>query len=135
MGRFIRSEFYMPQTIKRLGAAAACAVVVGLTPAVSSVAYAQSGTNADKPTARQNPLDAKADVPGVIYRSALQGYRPYADTEPGSWIESNDRVGRIGGWRVYAKEAREPQAPAAGASAPQEPAKAAPAAHSSHKTH
>lgn len=125
----------MPQTIKRLGAAAACAVVAGLTLAVSSVAYAQSGTNADRPTPRQNPLDANANVPGVVYRSALQGYRPYADAEPGSWIESNDLVGRIGGWRVYAKEARESQAPTAGVSAPQEPAKAAPSAPSGHKTH
>lgn len=125
----------MPQTIKRLGAAAAWAVVMGLMPAITLVAHAQSSANADKPAARPNPLDAKADVPSVIYRSALQGYRPYADTEPGSWTEANDRVGRIGGWRVYAKEAREPQAPAAGASAPQEPAKPAPAAHSGHKTH
>ena len=125
----------MPQTIKRLGAAAAWAVVMGLMPAITSVVHAQSSASADKPAARPNPLDAKADVPGVVYRSALQGYRPYADTEPGSWIEANDRVGRIGGWRVYAKEAREPQAPAAGASAPQEAAKPAPAAHSGHKTH
>lgn len=125
----------MSQTIKRLGAAAAYALVAGLVSAVASVAHAQSAPSVEKPSARSNPLDAKADVPGVIYRSSLQGYRPYADIEPGSWVESNDRVGRIGGWRVYAKEAREPQAPAAGASAPREPAKPAPAAHSGHKMH
>lgn len=125
----------MSQTIKRLGAAAACAVVVGLMPALASVARAQGAAGADKPMARPNPLDAKADVPGVIYRSALQGYRPYADTEPGSWAETNERVGRIGGWRAYAKEASEPQAPASAASAPKEPVKQAPAGHGAHKMH
>lgn len=125
----------MPQTIKRLGAAAAWAVVMGLMPATMPVAHAQSAPSADKPASRPNPLDPKAEVPAVTYRSALQGYRPYADTEPGAWIETNERVGRIGGWRVYAKEAREPQAPVAGTNAPQEPGKPAPAAHGGHKTH
>lgn len=125
----------MSLTIKRLGAAAAWAVVMGLMPAIIPAAHAQSASGADKPTARPSPLDPKAEVPVVTYRSALQGYRPYADTEPGSWIETNDRVGRIGGWRVYAKEASEPQAPGVGASAPPEPGKPAPAAHGGHKTH
>ena len=57
------------------------------------------------------------------YLSPISGYQPYVDQPVQSWREANDRVGRIGGWRAYAKEA------AAG-----EPAKETPAvdAHSGH---
>ncbi len=63
------------------------------------------------------------------YRSAFDGYRRYADEPVTPWKAANDQVGRIGGWRTYAKEASgeagaDPHqghgspAPAAGASAP-----------------
>ena len=39
------------------------------------------------------------------FRSALEGYRPFADEQPAPWRASNDTVGRIGGWRAYAREA------------------------------
>lgn len=39
------------------------------------------------------------------YQSALDGYQPFADEKLAPWKESNDNVGRIGGWRAYAKEA------------------------------
>jgi hypothetical protein len=38
------------------------------------------------------------------YKSAISGYQVYADQEVLPWREANDRVGRIGGWRAYAKE-------------------------------
>ncbi|MCW7541430.1 hypothetical protein OOT46_26835 [Aquabacterium sp. A7-Y] len=41
----------------------------------------------------------------VIYRSAFDGYRRYAEEPVVSWKEANDRVGRMGGWRTYAAEA------------------------------
>lgn len=41
----------------------------------------------------------------VVYQSPISGYQPYADQPVQSWREANDRVGRIGGWRAYAKEA------------------------------
>ncbi|WP_310384361.1 hypothetical protein [Roseateles sp.] len=81
----------------------------------------------------------------MIYRSAFQGYRPNTEAEVGSWKEANDRVGSIGGWRVYAKEAQQADAPASPASAPSaavapkpptppeaKPAAAAPAGHKHH---
>lgn len=80
---------------------------------------APSGKSADA-------SDPKAAVPPLIYRSAFQGYRPNAEAEVGNWKEANDRVGRIGGWRVYAKEAMQPET---AASAP------AAADHSGHKSH
>lgn len=57
---------------------------------------------------RPNPADAQAIVPPVVYLSTLQNYRPFTDQEVGSWKELNDTTARIGGWRVYAKQAREP---------------------------
>jgi hypothetical protein len=39
------------------------------------------------------------------YASALASYQGYTDQAVQSWREANDRVGRIGGWRAYAKEA------------------------------
>ena len=41
----------------------------------------------------------------VSFRSVLEGYQPFSDEPVGSWREANDTVGRIGGWRAYAKEA------------------------------
>ncbi|PUE58551.1 hypothetical protein B9Z44_02405 [Limnohabitans curvus] len=39
------------------------------------------------------------------YQSAISGYKSYSDQKVLSWREANDRVGQIGGWRAYAKEA------------------------------
>ena len=47
------------------------------------------------------------------YTSTLSGYQAYADEPVQSWREANDRVGRIGGWKVYAKEKPPGVAPAA----------------------
>ena len=55
-----------------------------------------------------DPLNAKAEVPAVTYRSALGAYRPAGDVKLGSWKEANETVARIGGWRVYAREASQP---------------------------
>lgn len=73
--------------------------------AASPLAWAQTasgGYNAD-------PQDAKSPVPRAIYRSSLADYRLFSDEKLSSWKESNDKVGRIGGWRAYAKEAQEPE--------------------------
>lgn len=45
------------------------------------------------------------------YRSALEGYQAFGDDKPIPWKEANDTVGKIGGWRAYAREAQQPQAP------------------------
>jgi hypothetical protein len=66
---------------------------------------------------------ASADL---SYRSAMEGYQRFSDEKVGSWREANDNVGRIGGWREYAKEAQGATStvPAAGAASPA-PARAA----------
>ena len=73
--------------------------------------------------AAPDPADAQASVPSNPYRSPFHGYRPLGEEKLLPWKASNDEVAKIGGWRVYAKEAREPQA----ATPSPEPAKSGPA--------
>jgi len=47
--------------------------------------------------ARPDPRDPRAKAPPVEYRSAFEGYRPYADPEPRDWRKSNEEVGAAGG--------------------------------------
>lgn len=92
-------------------------------------------------TTRPDPLDPKARVPATRYESSLAQFRRSSDDKPVAWRDANDAVARIGGWRVYAREAQQPdpasstmprpaQAPA---SAPAATAKPAPAGHGGHK--
>ena len=83
--RFISSPFSWP-----------VALVLSLS---TSLASAQA---AAPPTAPTTP----AATPPV-FRSVLEGYQPYTDEKAIPWKEANDRVGRIGGWREYAKEAQQ----------------------------
>ncbi|QKO23398.1 hypothetical protein [Rhodoferax sp. BAB1] len=53
--------------------------------------------------AEQKPLAPPAQL---SYTSPLNGYQAYTDQPVQSWQEANDTVGRIGGWRTYAREAR-----------------------------
>lgn len=87
-----------------------------------------------QPTRRPDPLNAQASVPAPSYSSSLKrDTRPAADG-PISWREANDTVTRIGGWRVYAREANPAApatvpAPAAGTPVPSAP----PHLHGGHK--
>ena len=42
------------------------------------------------------PNEAAVAAPPA-YRSAFEGYRPYAEEPPAPWREVNDTVGRVGG--------------------------------------
>ena len=44
----------------------------------------------------------------VSYTSPIADYLPFADEKVTSWRVANDKVGQIGGWRAYAKEAQQP---------------------------
>ena len=108
-------------------------------------AQAQPGV----PSTRPDPLDPKASIPTLSYQSSFSQYRRLDDGKVISWREANDTVTRIGGWRVYAREAQQPDAapsaapsasvpaarPASPASAPQssEMVKPMPAGHGGHK--
>jgi len=75
---------------------------------VATQAQAQSSS-----TPRPDPLDPKAQVPSVRYESAFAKFRRIGDDKPVTWREANDTVARIGGWRVYAREAQQPDPAAA----------------------
>lgn len=86
--------------------------------ALSTAANAQVQTR----PAASDPLDAQAAVPPARHVSAMSAYRTLAETPVGSWKDANERVNRIGGWRVYAREAAQPAPTAPAASAPGAPA-------------
>lgn len=71
----------------------------------AGTALAQSGE-------RPNPLDPKAKAPALEFRSALEGYKPFADQDLRDWRKANEEV----------RSAAKPQ-----------PAKPKPAGHGSHK--
>ena len=52
----------------------------------------------------KSPESMAAGVAGLAYSSVLENYQPYSTQQVQAWRESNDNVGRIGGWRAYAKE-------------------------------
>lgn len=78
----------------------------------TAIAGAQGAPASAPPQPRfpADPLDAKAEVPQFIYRSSLATYRRLGEDESVPWREANGRVGRIGGWRAYAREANAPDA-------------------------
>ncbi len=56
-----------------------------------------AGTAAAQGEGRVTPLDPKAKVPPVEFRSAFEGYRPFAEQEMRDWRSANDEVGASGG--------------------------------------
>ena len=60
---------------------------------------------------------ATASAGALRYQSAFEGYRRLTDQAVSPWRESNDLVGRIGGWQSYAREGQG-SAPAGTADAP-----------------
>lgn len=52
-------------------------------------------------------LSAMAQT-AVSYASPIADYQPFVDEKVTSWKVANDKVGQIGGWRAYAKEAQQP---------------------------
>lgn len=69
------------------------------------VAQAEPGAGSRKP----DPLDPQAQVPALRYESPFKPDARSAADKPLSWREANDSVARIGGWRVYAREAQQPE--------------------------
>ena len=60
------------------------------------------------------PFEGMEQAPSLArYESALSDYRRFADQPVGDWREANATVGRIGGWRAYARESQGSAPPAA----------------------
>lgn len=98
------------------------AAVLALALPASSMAQHRHGGDAGAP-APSSAASAAAAQPEPqprlgSYRSAFEGYRPFGDQPAVSWREANDAVGRIGGWRAYARETQDTAAPERAASQP-----------------
>lgn len=110
-----------------------------LLPAMLALATATAAADGrPQPSATallSDPLDATAAVPPLAHRSALHAYRRLDQNTALSWREANDRVGRIGGWRAYAREANAPEADADAATGPGADAAVAPMPHGPHRPH
>jgi hypothetical protein len=80
------------------------ALVVILSVATASPGFAQTAVAPPALNKLVDPLDADAKVPQATYSSAFEGYQQFRDIDVGPWRAMNDRVGEIGGWRIYARE-------------------------------
>ncbi len=63
--------------------------------AVSALLFA--GLAVAQSEGRSDPRDPGTRVPPVEFRSAFEGYRPFAEQELRDWRKSNDEVGAAGG--------------------------------------
>jgi hypothetical protein len=104
-----------------------------LPAAVALAVSAAQAQTPPRPAALPDPLDAAATVPAFRYQSTLSNYQRLDEVKPLPWRAANENVGRIGGWRAYAREASDAAAeeratPASGGSA----MPAMPAAHGAH---
>jgi hypothetical protein len=115
------------------------AVVPALLLAAMAAGTPPRSFGADAPKATPAPAPASgaasaaatpsapADSSALGYRSAFEGYRTFTEQPVAPWRESNNVVGRIGGWMSYAREgqggpvAGSADAPAAAASAQKNP--------------
>ena len=89
--------FFSHQNISlaRSGAVALFVLLLNL-PLAFAQNNAQNNSNAE---AEKNPV--------LSYQSVIGTYQSYQDQPVSSWREINDEVGKIGGWRAYAREASE----------------------------
>jgi hypothetical protein len=76
---------------------------VGLVIAFAATAAAMAADAAGD-GARPEPAPAANTIASQAYRSAFDAYQPFTDEKISPWRETNDTVGRIGGWRAYARE-------------------------------
>lgn len=83
----------------------AAIVCVFAAVTIANAEAQQAHPSAAPPAGARDPGDPRAAVPPLEYRSAFSRYRPNVEAEVGSWREKNDDVRRIGGWRVYGREA------------------------------
>ena len=75
-------------------------------PMLSSPGSAEPGSATHDAT---SPTDF---VPPLLsYSSVFKNYHGYREEAAASWLEANDTVGRIGGWRAYLEEAFQPDQP------------------------
>jgi len=101
--------------------------------------------------AAPDPVSADSLTPPTQYKSPFKDYRRLGDDMRIPWKAANDEVGKIGGWRVYLREAQEgnkttaevipaaaptpstPKVPPENSLAPEKPKPSEHAGHGQHK--
>ena len=81
-------------------------VEVGVTPVPAPVEKLREST---EPRRGMEPAGDPEDVPAsrrpaIGYESAMDAYEMFEEGDGPDWVEANDEVGRIGGWKTYARE-------------------------------
>lgn len=66
-------------------------------PALAALAAGAQTAPAPAPT-------AAAPAAPLSFRSAMEGYKPFAEEKPIPWKQANETVHQRGGWRAYAKD-------------------------------
>lgn len=82
------------------------AVLISMGGALAAHAQQPSAPSAPASAAAASAPSASAAAGDLSYRSAVEGYQPFADEKVVPWRGANDNAGRIGGWREYAREAQ-----------------------------
>lgn len=82
------------------------ALLLAVTPPARSQSSSPSPSDSTRTAHSPNAAAAQAAIPKLSYRSPFGAYQTDKVEEPRSWREVNDRVGAIGGWRAYAREAQ-----------------------------
>lgn len=126
------------RSVAAVAMAAAVSAATAAPLAAATAAATPTSPSASAPAAnpqrspRWQPWQAEAPVPPARHQPVLDGRPPLPATAL-PWPEANAIVGRIGGWRAYAREAQgDPPAAQAPAAPPTPPTPAASAHRHGH---
>ena len=78
---------------------------------VKQIADARASTP-KRPPEKSESTDSSSKGASIIvleYDSVFKGYRSFEELPETGWREANDNVGRIGGWRSYARQVQAQQ--------------------------
>lgn len=83
-----------------------------------AAAFVAASAAAQSPFTSAPGAGQGSPAPSLSHRSPLAGYQPFTEENVIPWRQANDTVGRIGGWREYARESAPPAAAPAAPAAP-----------------
>ena len=74
---------------------------------LSASAELNAGSEGSERSAKDATSTQAPSAP-TLYKSPFSDYHPLGEDQRKPWKAANDEVGKIGGWRVYAREAAAP---------------------------
>jgi hypothetical protein len=80
-------------------------VAAGVITAGASAVVEAAQPQPPEQRAARDPANGAAPVPPLKYRSPFATFTDPGTADVAPWRATNDTVGRIGGWRAYAREA------------------------------